>query len=340
MIDVPLLDCEQVTWAGAVSLAEDDGTPRGVVPWRLPYHQRAWFEPGLIEKAREAAGVRLRFRTASPTLSLRFEPVAQPNDELWRFDLVIDGRTHACMSHPCRHGTLGFADWAPGEHEFELWLPQFGACRVLGLQIEPGHRCVAAPDPRPRWACYGSSITQCRHASGPTTTWPALVAQRFGLNLTCLGFGGQCKLDPPVARAIRDLPADYLSVCLGINVHGGDLTPRTFRPAAIGVLQTIRDGHPTTPLACVSPIFCGPRETAGQFPLAAVRDTLRSIVELFQQHGDSHIHYISGLDVFGPDLAAHLPDQLHPDARGYELLAEGYARTVMPALGLRARGEG
>ena len=64
-------------------------------------------------------------------------------------------------------------------------------------------------------------------------------------------------LDQFVARTIRDLPADLISVKAGINVVNGDtMRERTFGPALHGFLDTVRDGHPTTPIALVTPIVC------------------------------------------------------------------------------------
>ena len=56
-----------------------------------------------------------------------------------------------------------------------------------------------------------------------------VVARDQNFNLTCLGYGGQCHLDSMVARMIRDLPANFISMCLGINIQGASsLGPRAF----------------------------------------------------------------------------------------------------------------
>ena len=61
---------------------------------------------------------------------------------------------------------------------------------------------------------------------------------------------------------IRELPANYLSLKLGINVHNAaSMNIRTFRPAVIGFVHIVREKHPDTPLVVISPIFSPPRET-------------------------------------------------------------------------------
>src|SRR5690606_19609543 len=108
-----------------------------------------------------------------------------------------------------------------------------------------------------RWVHHGSSISHGGNADSPTGTWVAVAARQAGLDLMNLGFSGNAVLDPYVARTIRDQPADLISLKLGINVVNHDsMRRRAFAPAVEGFLDTIRDGHPTTPLVLISPILC------------------------------------------------------------------------------------
>ena len=62
-----------------------------------------------------------------------------------------------------------------------------------------------------------------------------------------------CSTRSPPGR-MRDTPADLISVKIGINLVNTDLMRlRAFGPAVHGFLDTIREGHPTTPLLVVSP---------------------------------------------------------------------------------------
>jgi hypothetical protein len=218
----------------------------------------------------------------------------------------------------------------------ELWLPQFGEFQLRTLELELGATVETVEDSRPRWVTYGSSITQCRTATSPTQTWPAIVARERGLNLTCLGYGGQCHLDPLVARMMRDLPAEYLSICAGINVYGSSsLSPRTFGPGLIGFIKIVREKHPTTPLLVCSPIYGCERETtknAVGFTLAAMRAEVAAAVETLRAAGDGAIRYQDGLELFGPELEARMPDRLHPDAEGYRRLAANFLTYAAPKL--------
>jgi lysophospholipase L1-like esterase len=134
-----------------------------------------------------------------------------------------------------------------------------------------------------------------------------------------------------IGRMIRDSEADFISLKLGINVYGNDLSPRTFGPAAIGLISTIREKHKDTPMAICSPIYSPERESTASTvgnTLIDMRETLKRIVELLQKRGDKNIYYVDGLNIFGADSEEHLPDKLHPNAKGMEIMAENFITEV------------
>ena len=102
-----------------------------------------------------------------------------------------------------------------------------------------------------------------------------------------------------------------------------------------------------TPLLVVSPIICpvaeehpGPTLTyangnvyvvdraielmTGALTLTRIRELLRGIVEQRRNTGDENVHLMSGLDLFGPDDIADLPDGLHPNAAGYRRMGDRF----------------
>lgn len=330
----------RLTWQGIVSLQQTD---HSATPWRLPYPTRALFFPDrLQERAQMPAGMRLSFYSDATSIAGTLE---DPDPESARLDLCCDGQFVGSVEI-AGHTRFTFAPLPPSPagkpRWIELWLPQFGILRLcsieLGASVDGGSPSVApVQDTRPRWITYGSSITQCRGAESPTQTWPAIVARTRGYNLTCMGFGGECHLDIMVARTIRDLPAELISLCLGINVYGGaSLSPRSFRPTVIGFVQTIREGHPDIPVIVMSPIYSPPREETANavgFNLPWMRQEIAAAVHILQEHGDGNLHYVDGLQILGPDHAHLLPDSLHPNAEGYKLMGRNITGIFEAILG-------
>lgn len=304
---------------GAVSIETNE---EGLRPWRLPYDRLRLFLPELTDKAKEAAGVRIAFVSDSTSVSLQVTPIEK--DTL--FDLVIEDELIATQELKAGETVCRFEGLPAHSKRTEIYFPQSAPVLVTAIQIDDGATAAPLPADRPRWVTYGSSITQCGAAESPAQTWPAIVARSKGWDLTCMGFGGQCHLEPNVARVIRELPADIISMCLGINVMGrNSLNIRTFRPAVIGMVSIIREKHPNTPLFLLSPIYCPHRETTENtvgMTLTTMRSEIREAIDILRSYGDSNLHYVDGLDIFGEAFADMLPDNLHPNAEGYKLMGK------------------
>jgi hypothetical protein len=313
---------------GAISFEQGDGWLR---PWRLHVEKLPLYY-NVAERAIAPAGVRLRFRTASPTIELG----VVPSDVARRFDLTVEGELVQTVELAPGGGAVAFAELPAGERTVELWLPHGVEVSLTDLRLADGAAAEVVPDPRPRWVTYGSSISHCGAAHSPARTWPATAARLRGLNLTCLGYGGNCHLEPMVALMIRDLPADVITLKVGINIHGGSLSPRTFRPALVGFVQIIRERHPDTPIGVISPIISPPRETtpgATGLTLQKMRAELEEAVGRLAACGDRNIRYVSGLTLFDADLVErYLPDLLHPNGDGYEIIGRRVAQNVLPEL--------
>jgi hypothetical protein len=318
-------DDPRLGWEGAISV---EHTAEWSQPWRLPHQELALFPPDtLIEKAAAPAGVRLTFRTDAT----RVHGAVVPQEASAPIDLFVDGR-HAGTVSLAGQEAFQFDGLSAGEKLLEFWLPQSGSFRLRWLDLAGGASLQTHEDTRRRWITYGSSITQCAAAASPSLTWPAIAARTHDLHLTCLGYGGQCHLDSMIARMMRDRQADYLSMCVGINIYGaGSLSARSFRPAIIGFVQIVREKHPDTPFAVMSPIYSAPREQTKNrvdFTLSDMREEVAAAVEALRSRGDRNVHYVNGLDVFGADLAHLLPDDLHPNAEGYQVMGRNFSREV------------
>jgi hypothetical protein len=307
------------TWFRGAASIETSET--GLRPWRLPHDQLRLFAAKLVERAGETAGVRLAF--LSDTTSVELYVASTDQDR--QFDIVIEDELVSTVILPAGEDTCIFTNLPSSFKRVEIYFSQKAGVIVNSLQIDDGATAVPLPNYQPLWVTYGSSITQCSTAASPAQTWPALVARNKGWDLTCMGFAGQCHLEPMVASVIRDLPADIISLCLGINVMGGTtLNIRTFQSAIIGMVKIIREKHHSTPIFICSPIYCPHRETDGNaigMTLVTMRKEIQEAVNILISYGDSNLTYVDGLDILGEVFVELLPDRLHPNAEGYQVMA-------------------
>ncbi|MGO1511540.1 MAG: GDSL-type esterase/lipase family protein [Actinomycetaceae bacterium] len=358
-------------------------TPRGLRPHRLPEWVHAQVPDGMLgDREAQPSGVRLAMTTKAQRIELVCHPTRPTYRGLTRprgnVDLVVDGELLA--SDPLTGGDAVETDLQTGEtaivegephvtrfsgigartNRVELWLPHNESIELIELRTDAP--IVPAPEDRRRWLHHGSSISQGSNATSPARTWAATAARLGGVELRNLGFGGSALVDPFMARVMRDTPADLISIKLGINVVNADaMRLRSFVPAVHGFLDTVRDGHPTTPLLLVSPIYCGihehtpgpgmfdteslsagevrfaaggdPTDTGtGRLTLSIVRDVLASIAA---SRDDPHLHHLDGTTLYGePDSSEHpLPDALHPDTATHELIGVRFAQHAFSEAG-------
>lgn len=375
--DVPLTD---ELFRGVVEL---ERTANGVQPHRLPaWARRQLPDPQLLMAEAQPSGVRLVMQTTATTIELTTRPtrvgyVGAPARPAGVHELVVDGEAFGRASVDGgdlllidmttggrdvtrgEPGTVMFGDLPAQSKTVELWLPHNELTELVALRADAAVEPVG-PSGRRVWLHHGSSISHGSNALTPTGTWPAVAAASAGVDLVNLGFGGSALLDPATARTMRDLPADVISVKIGINLVNADLMRvRGFVAAVHGFLDTIREGHPDAPLLVVSPILCpihedtpgpgmpdpstlgtdavrfmatgDPADVAmGRLTLRVIREQLRRIVEA-RRVDDPHLHLLDGLSLYGEaDAEAHpLPDALHPSAETHQLMGERFAKLAL-----------
>lgn len=366
---------------GALEL---ETTPDGVLPHRLPASAREQCPDGQILMAEsQPSGVRLAFRSRATIIELETRPTKMvyagaPRRPDGVYDLLIDSRltsqgiasggnirtidvtTGSVDTEYGSTGTVRFDDLSSDFKTIEIWLPHTETTELVSLRadtpIEP-----TLDSGRRVWLHHGSSISHGSNAASPSTTWPAIAASAGDVELINLGFGGSALLDPFVARTMRDTAADLISLKIGINLVNTDLMRlRAFIPAVHGFLDTIREGHPDTPLLVISPILCpiheetpgpcaldlstgdvrfvatgDPSEVpAGKLTLRVIREELSRIVAE-RAAADSHLNYLDGRDLYGEADFAETPlsDALHPDPAAHRHIGERYAELIFATAG-------
>ncbi|MHA7304843.1 SGNH/GDSL hydrolase family protein [Arthrobacter sp. TMN-49] len=365
---------------GAVEL-EQSG--QGTLPHRLPAKAlaQANYDPQLVMAESQPSGVRLAFRSSASTVELdtvrsRIAYSGAPEQPDDVIELVVNGEV---LAGPATSGgitttidmatgatsqdggpvcTSRFTGLPAGTNTIELWLPHNEKTEIVALRTDASVEPAPATE-RPVWLHFGSSISHGSNATRPTAIWPAVAARQGGVELNNMALRGSALLDQFTARAMRDTPADLISVKIGINLVNLDVMRlRAFGPAVHGFLDTIRDGHPTTPLLLVSAMHCAIHEitpgpgafdldalssgdvrfcatgdpaeiAAGKLTLQVIRHELERIVRR-RAVDDANIFYLDGLELYGAQDENELPlaDALHPDEATHQVIGERFAALV------------
>jgi hypothetical protein len=276
------------------------------------------------------------------------------SDEMTGGDLnEIDLRTGAVVASTGPSHSTSIRGMSDELKRIVVWLPHNESIELVDLRSDAPLSPVEISNPV--WMHHGSSISHGSNAATPSGIWPAVAARLGGVELLNLGLGGSAMVDPFLARVMRDTPADLISVKLGINLVNLDaMRVRALVPAVHGFLDTIRDGHPDTPVVLISPIFCGIHEhtggpgsfdpeamaegkvrfiatgtpgddSQGRLTLAVIRRELASLAE--RRSSDPNLYYLDGTELFGESDAVSfpLPDDLHPGPEAHRLIGERFA---------------
>lgn len=308
-----------------------------------------------------AAGVRLRFRTSAEAVTLtaasttiKADGASEPSTlvvhqggdrrllELRNPTVIeIDAERRIVGIRPADPETVTIPV-CPDEI-VEIRLPHNARTELVSLEaagtIEP------VPPGGTRWIHYGSSISQGMDAEAADRTWPAVAVSALGWDLRDLSLAGNAQLDGFIGRTIRDSEADIITLKIGINLVNADsMRERAFRPALHAFLDTVREGHPQTPIVLISAICCPIHEDApgpvvmnadglagtasraiesddGALTLTRTREI---IAEVTESRDDSALTYLDGRNLLGADEVDRLYDRLHPDQQGLDLIARRF----------------
>jgi hypothetical protein len=67
-----------------------------------------------------------------------------------------------------------------------------------------------------------------------------------------------------------------------------------------------------------------PDDVEGALTLRRIRQLIELVAAARRDSGDGRLHLFSGLDLFGPDDLADLPDGLHPNPAGYARMGDRF----------------
>jgi len=311
----------------------------------VPYPRAALGPPGdrlpadTRAKASIPVGVRFELRGDARAIAVDYE--ARGGELGLRgeaagcdFSLYRAGRLVARQrAAPGRHRALLAlgAGFDPDERAI-LYLPEGLLPRVRALIGVEGE--IAPAPAQPRWLCYGDSIAEGWLASEPALAWPAIAGREQGLDVANLGYAGAARGELVSAEQLAALPADLISLSHGTNCW--QRLPHSaarMREGLRDFLSVLREGHPATPVVCVSPLL-RPQAEASPNRLGATHAALRAVFEAVVREriaaGDAQLLLVEGAELVAPEL---LPDGIHPGDAGHRALAAALGPRLVSALG-------
>ena len=324
----------RIGWFGHVSLVYGEDW---VMPYRLPYKTRRLYWPEKqIKAAMYSSGVRMIFRTDARRLFGTLQPYEVGQEES-KLDLCIDNR-FIRSARVDENNRFGWEELPDREKNIEIWLPTNRDFRLKYIEINDDATIEALTDKRPVGVFCGSSLTHCAGAESPTLTWPAIFSRRTGMNLINLGLGGCGFLEPLMAMLMRDIPARLYVIKTGINIYrGGSYNMRTFIPAVMGTVRSIREKHPDTPVFVISPVYAPiyeGKKNQADVTLEGLRNWAAEAVGILTQHGDKNVFAVNGHGLLAPGEDHLIPEGLHPNSEGYKTMGERFIEIAGRKLGI------
>lgn len=291
------------------------------------------------------AGGQIRFRTNSPELRVSVK-LAGPADMAHMpatgqcgFDCYLGGPGKQRYAGTTRfdpradaYEAVLFKGFDRRMRDVTIHFPLYQGVKEVRIGLAPGS---ATAPPRSfgsdgRIVFYGTSITQGGCASRPGMAYPSILGRRLNRECVNLGFSGNGKGEPELARLILEIERLELLVLDYVP----NVTFDRYRDTLPAFIETIRRSRPTLPILVVSSIryamdaFDEPLRKAK----ALCRDFGRSFVEERRRAGDAAIAFLNGDTLLGRRFDEWTVDGVHPTDAGFQRIAAAMLQPIRAML--------
>lgn len=280
----------------------------------------------LKKQAMNTAGVRVRFRTNSNYLSLRFTGLARPgyshphHSEYGAsgIDIYVNNTYSTTLLVPDCGVSVQLADDENKQlHDVELFLPNFSRTKVIDIGLERGALIKTSKKYEKSIVFYGTSITQGSGTSRASLSYPAIVSRRLNSDYYNLGFSGNAHGDREIAEIISNVNTDlfFLEFSRQAKTTNGSIGERLKM-----FYEVLRNKNPLLPIVVVSSIYDSSERT-GKIDIEERRKEFFEAY-LHLKKNDSNIHFVHGNDLLGKNDLDGLIDGTHPNTLGASLIAD------------------
>jgi len=313
-------------------------------PWdRLPARAQGVVRPEVWGLSHCSAGIEVRFATDACEVSARWTVTNaslamdhMPATGVSGLDLYVlrdDGWRWTGIGRPTQSPTnqVRLAGDLPtaGMRSMRLYLPLYNGIASLAIGVPAGARLQPLPAPAALpLVVYGTSIVQGGCASRPGMVYSSILGRRLDLPVINLGFSGNGRAEPEVARLVAEIPATAFVVDAVPNLSAELVTERLG-----GFVDTLRTAHPRTPIVVVENITYQHHDTMrpGRSDDVRKNQALRAVIGP-RMATDPLLHIVPGALLLGDDGEGTV-DGVHATDVGFSRLAAVIApvlRSLLP----------
>ncbi|MBR2309422.1 MAG: SGNH/GDSL hydrolase family protein [Oscillospiraceae bacterium] len=290
--------------------------------------------PNHYPKVFATSGVKLSFRTNSPSLGLKIITSHANSRMFFALDVFVNGkflddirnyeelelkRKYTLDEYPLGEFEKEF-NLGEGEKDITVYLPWNVKTVLREISLADG-ATVTPNQEKKRLLCFGDSITMGHDALHPPRRYTAQLANYLGYQEYNKGIGGE-KFPPTLATLAESFTPDLITVAYGTN----DWRHRTldvFKQTCREFFINLRNTYPDTPIYAICPIWrkiwaneyeCGPfrqlpdlyRDVAKDVPNMTVIDAFEFVPAYTDYYADLTLHpngagfdrYFEGLKPF------------------------------------------
>jgi|GEM_PF-1130169 len=294
----------------------------------------AWINQWVITQT----GVRIRFKTASPTIDLAFTQRATggtiggtPTSGFSVFVAGVSIATYSSLAFTVNNPNAGTAT------TFEVSLPNLWSVDFTGMNLADGY---TLEDPgalnKPVYVAIGNSIT---HGTGQYVSsakgYAFILANKMGWDLHNIAVAG-ATLGWSIAKNIKGKHVDHITIKIGFNDFKYSTATLASKKTEYGkLIDTLRANHPNAKIYCITPIFSNDNTGAAPYVLADFRTMVTEVVT-DRQVSDKNLCLIYGPDISDASMLAS-GDPTHLSEYGANLFANNlYAKINNCALSVNA----
>lgn len=349
---------EKLKWwdpqTSTVPVIEGQAWPKEVRNFydRLPARAEQSVRKWLWDFSRNAAGLKIKFKTDAETIEIRYvlenkerSMLHFPATGVSGIDLYAlnkDGSWAWADNVPrlgdtivYRYGNLNLNKAAyPNGREYHLYLPLYSTLKWLKIAV-PEKNIFEPVLPRKEKpiVVYGTSIAQGGCASRAGMAWTAILERELGMPLVNLGFSANGRVEPEVIDLINEIDARAFVIdCLPNLDANTPTSAKDVEQKYINAVKKIRTKHPETPVLLTGfSGFIGNRMDGVKRNYAVkLNQSLEAAYEKLEKEGIKAVYLLPGdklyLDTDGT------VDGLHPSDLGMYRHAMAYKHIIQRIL--------